>query len=322
MTAIAPASTTGTPGLPTPGRPVDRIQDREREGFNLALLVALLSAPGVEDLGSPASTHAGGRPRPRGASIANASFAASTEFAAEFMDASAAATRGTHQGRASGFEPGKSGTTEANPRPAATAMSEPEPAAVATQRAGDGSASGGTPPRAPAAGDAQAGAVPRVALAGMNALGPPAAPAGGKPASAPAAASSQPPKLATTGTRTGSPLVVPFRDLDGSEGRIRVTFRAHSLSATIFSSSREMIRHLGDGIGALQKALAAHGFNQSQVAVRETAHTSGLDPQFDQPGAGPHGEQHSRRRARDEDPRSGPAGSSFTAALSAKDPRP
>lgn len=320
MTAVTPASTVGNSG-PTPGRLVGRSQERERDSFNLALFVALLGAPGVEDLGSPASTPGDGRPRPRGASNASASFSASAEFAGEFMDASAAATRGAHPRTASGFEPGQSGTSQAYSRPAATENSEPEPAAVAGQRTGGGTEGGGTPPRAPAAGNAASGPASPVALAAMNAIGPPAAPAGGKPGAAPAATSSQPPKLATTGTRTGSPLVVPFRDLDGSEGRIRVTVRAHSLSATIFSSSREMIRHLGDGIVTLQKALAEHGFGQSHVAVHQTAHTSDLDPQSDRPGAGPHGDQHSRRRARDEDHRSGPADRSFTAALSAKDPR-
>jgi hypothetical protein len=90
------------------------------------------------------------------------------------------------------------------------------------------------------------------------------------PRRAPGSWSSQSGKLPGTPNRSTGTILVPFKDAQGLEGRIRLALRGTALLATILTPSRETVQRLGSEIGDLQRALTEHGFAGAQVTVRQT----------------------------------------------------
>jgi hypothetical protein len=122
-----------------------------------------------------------------------------------------------------------------------------------------------------------------------------------EPASPPAgeATAARAQKLAEQAGRGSGFVLVPFQDEAGAEGRVRLSVRGSALNATILSSDREAVEQLGRRLGELHRALAARGFAEAQLSVREhRAAPSNPGRQAPQEHPGHPGHDHPERDSR------------------------
>lgn len=65
-------------------------------------------------------------------------------------------------------------------------------------------------------------------------------------------------------------VLVPFKEADGLQGRIRLSLRGGALRATILTPNGETAQNLEARITEIQRALGERGFAEARVAVRQT----------------------------------------------------